>query len=67
MQKEFVNIADHELRTPIQPIIGLTEVIRSKIKDVIIRSARRLQLLTEDILDVDPISGFHQWYSSHFI
>ncbi len=25
MQKEFINIAAHELRTPIQPILGLTE------------------------------------------
>ena len=23
MQKEFINVADHELRTPIQPILGL--------------------------------------------
>ncbi|HYZ51536.1 MAG TPA: hypothetical protein VE593_11660, partial [Nitrososphaeraceae archaeon] len=27
MQKEFINIAAHELRTPIQPIIGLSEVV----------------------------------------
>ncbi len=33
MQKQFVYIAAHELRTPIQPIIGLTESLRSKIKD----------------------------------
>ena len=25
MQKEFINIAAHELRTPIQPIIGITD------------------------------------------
>ncbi len=30
MQKEFINIAAHELRTPIQPIIGLTEVLYQK-------------------------------------
>ena len=30
MQKEFIDIADHELRTPIQPILGLTgELLRS--------------------------------------
>ena len=28
-QQEFINIAAHELRTPIQPIIGLSEVLRS--------------------------------------
>jgi two-component system sensor histidine kinase VicK len=29
--KEFVNIAAHELRTPIQPILGLTQVVRDRI------------------------------------
>ena len=60
MQKEFINIAAHELRTPVQPIIGLTESLRSKIKDAellqlldaVIRNAKRLQRLTEDLLDV---------------
>src|SRR6266516_7927191 len=33
MQKEFINIAAHELRTPIQPILALTEILRSQIKD----------------------------------
>ena len=33
MQKEFINIAAHELRTPIQPILGLSEIVRDKIKD----------------------------------
>ena len=28
MQQEFINVAAHELRTPIQPIIGLTEMLR---------------------------------------
>src|SRR5437763_14501954 len=63
MQKDFINIAAHELRTPIQPILGLTEILRSRIKDVeqielievVCRSARRLQLLTEDISDVTRI------------
>jgi signal transduction histidine kinase len=63
MQKEFINIAAHELRTPIQPILGLTELLRSQIKDVeqrelldvTIRNAKRLQRLTEDILDVTKI------------
>src|SRR5919202_1053832 len=33
MQQEFINIAAHELRTPIQPILGLTQVLSSKIQD----------------------------------
>ena len=65
MQKEFINVAAHELRTPIQPIIGLTEVLQSQIKDVkqqemlevTIRNAKRLQRLTNDILDVTRIEG----------
>src|SRR5215213_7701381 len=34
MQKEFINIAAHELRTPIQPILSSTEVLRYKIKNI---------------------------------
>jgi len=65
MQKEFINIAAHELKTPIQPILGLTEVLRSQIKDVkqqelleiTIRNAKRLRRLSNDILDVTKIEG----------
>jgi signal transduction histidine kinase len=65
MQQEFINVAAHELRTPIQPIISLTEMLRSQIKDVkqqemlevTIRNAKRLQRLTNDILDVTKIEG----------
>src|SRR5215211_1099569 len=65
MQNDFINIAAHELRTPIQPILGLSEVLQSKITDneqrllvdVISRNAKRLQRLTEDILDVTRIES----------
>jgi signal transduction histidine kinase len=65
MQKEFINVAAHELRTPIQPIIGLTEILQSRIKDndqlkilnTVVRNSRRLHQLTEDILDVTRIEG----------
>jgi two-component system sensor histidine kinase VicK len=66
MQKEFINIAAHELRTPIQPILGLADIVGFKFKedkqlsqllDVIIRNAKRLQRLTEDILDVTKIES----------
>jgi hypothetical protein len=34
MQKEFIDVAAHELRTPpIQPIIGLSEVVLRNTKD----------------------------------
>jgi len=67
MQKEFVNIAAHELRTPIQPILVLAEVLRfgkQKIKgqqnlllDAIIRNSKRLPRLTNNILDVTRIES----------
>ena len=34
LKDEFINIAAHELKTPIQPILGLTEILYSQIKDV---------------------------------
>jgi two-component system, OmpR family, sensor histidine kinase VicK len=65
MQKEFINVAAHELRTPIQPILSLTEVLRSdvtssegqEILDIIIRNAERLRQLAENILDVTRIES----------
>lgn len=74
MQKEFINVAAHELRAPIQPILGLAEVLRqqnqqpdnkedqmysenNELLNVIIRNAKRLQQLTENILDVTKIEN----------
>ncbi len=65
MQEDFINIAAHELRTPIQPILGLAQVIRDNTKDpkqyelldITIRNAKRLQQLTEDILNVTKIES----------
>jgi signal transduction histidine kinase len=65
MQKEFINLAAHELRTPIQPILGLTEIVSSKIEDteqrelldVVTRNAKRLQRLVDDIIDVTKIES----------
>src|SRR6476660_1131474 len=63
-QKEFINIAAHELRNPIQPILGLSEILspvagkkNKEYIDVIIRNARRLKRLSEDILDTNRIEG----------
>ena len=33
MQKEFINVAAHELRTPIQPILGFTNILKIKSTD----------------------------------
>ncbi len=65
MQKEFINIAAHELKTPIQPILSITQILRSQINDVkqqelleiTVRNAKRLQRLSNDILDVTKIEG----------
>jgi signal transduction histidine kinase len=65
-QKDFINIAAHELRTPIQPILGLSQVLISKKGNieqyeeqlhVINRNANRLRILVEDILDVTRIES----------
>jgi signal transduction histidine kinase len=39
VMKEFINIAAHELRTPIQPLLGLSEVVRDRILNL----AKQLQ------------------------
>ena len=83
MQRDFINIAAHELRTPVQPILTLTRIIQDRmsikkeegqvvvgkakkeqeqielcqLQDVVISSAKRLQKLTDDILDVSRIES----------
>ena len=66
IQQEFINITAHELKNPIQPILGLSEIlIRKKDRDqkeieileTINKNAKRLQKLTEDILDLTRIES----------
>lgn len=63
MQKEFINIAAHELRTPTQAIVSYSELLqrhpekREQISEAIFRNAYRLQRLTTDILDVTKIES----------
>ncbi|HXV88514.1 MAG TPA: sensor histidine kinase [Nitrososphaeraceae archaeon] len=63
LQKEFIDIAAHEFRTPIQSVLGYSEMIHANLKnfdqyfDKIIRNAKRLEKLTEDVLDVSRIEG----------
>jgi len=71
IQQEFINIAAHELRTPIQPILGLSEIALARNEkmldrddpqlketlEVITRNAKRLHRLTDDILDVTRIDS----------
>ncbi|MDQ5869547.1 MAG: ATP-binding protein [Thermoproteota archaeon] len=65
MQREFINVAAHELRTPIQPILGLSQVLeldinnkeRTQMVETISRNAKRLLRLSEDLLDVARIDS----------
>jgi two-component system, OmpR family, sensor histidine kinase VicK len=65
MQKEFINITAHELRTPVQSLLVLTEVLYSKVKDIeehklldsTVKSAKRLKRLSNDILAVTRIES----------
>jgi signal transduction histidine kinase len=66
IQKEFIKVAAHELRTPIQTILGLTGLVHSRtmegtsdrnIAEVVVRNARRLNKMADDILDVTRIES----------
>jgi signal transduction histidine kinase len=66
LKDEFIQVAAHELKTPIQPIVGLCELLRDRktdlvrdeeILDVIIRNSKRLMKLAEDILNVARIES----------
>jgi len=70
MQKEFINIAAHELRTPIQPIIMLTQLLRPRLEngiekfeltkkdyELLLRNSQRLDRLATDILEVSRIES----------
>jgi signal transduction histidine kinase len=63
MQKEFINVAAHELRTPIQSIVGYLQMLKSfpenfkKYLEPLERNSQRLYRLTEDILDIAKIES----------
>jgi two-component system, OmpR family, sensor histidine kinase VicK len=63
MQKEFINIASHEMKTPTQAILGMSGLLqyypekKDELIEVIQRNAKRLQALTSDILDVTRIES----------
>jgi signal transduction histidine kinase len=62
-QKEFINIASHEFRTPTQAILGFSQLLRTyperrdEMINAIERNAVRLQSLTNNILDVSRIES----------
>ena len=63
MQKEFINIASHEMKTPTQAILGMSGLLqyypekKDELIEIIRRNAKRLQTLTNDILDVTRIES----------
>jgi signal transduction histidine kinase len=69
LQREFVNVAAHELRTPIQPLLAAAELIETQFEDrekievtrpeieMILRNAKRIERLSSDILEVSRIES----------
>src|SRR5690606_20493588 len=71
MQREFINIAAHELRTPVQPLLGIAELLKDRSEsekagevlmsreevEMLERNAKRLEKLTQNILDVTRIES----------
>jgi signal transduction histidine kinase len=70
MQKEFINVAAHELRTPVQPLLVISELLEEQLKDgldrieivkpeieMLARNAKRLERLSSDILEVSRIES----------
>jgi signal transduction histidine kinase len=65
-QNQFINVAAHELRTPIQPILNAIYLLQSadlsiskknQYIDIIKRNTEKLGRLAEDILDVTRIES----------
>jgi two-component system, OmpR family, sensor histidine kinase VicK len=62
MQEEFINVAAHELRNPIQPLVLSSESLKSSMPQeervsIVIRNAKKLQTLANDILDITKIES----------
>ena len=73
MQREFINIAAHELRTPIQALLGITDLVESKVDsssnskekvelskadvEMMMRNVSRLERLSANILDASRIES----------
>lgn len=65
MQSRFMDLVAHELRTPLQSILGITELLKKEIKNndqnfmlrVAMANAKKLQRLSENILDITRLEG----------
>ena len=69
LKDEFIAVASHELRTPIQPMLGYALLAKKKMVsedkawDGVLTEARRLQQLVNDILDVSRIDSVNLKYN----
>jgi two-component system, OmpR family, sensor histidine kinase VicK len=63
MQREFINIASHEMKTPTQAILGTSGLLkiyperRDELVEILQRNAKRLQTLISNVLDVTRIES----------
>jgi signal transduction histidine kinase len=67
LKNEFINVAAHEMRTPIQPILGLAELLQQEVihnteqkkefLNIIYRNSKRLKQLADDVLDIARIES----------
>lgn len=65
MQSKFLDLVAHEIRTPLQSILGLTEIAKEKVNDIdqkellylVYHNAKKLHILTENILDMNKIDN----------
>lgn len=66
MQREFIDIVAHELRTPLQSILGLTEILKSRTKeketkDILVtinENGNRLHRFVENVLTATKLEGY---------
>lgn len=64
MQREFIDIVAHELRTPLQSILGLTEIVKSRAKEkerdlleTVTENGARLHRFIENVLTTTKLEG----------
>src|SRR6185437_5101625 len=68
LKAEFVSTVSHELRSPLTPIVGFSELLSAtavdsgRVRDMgaeILRHAQRMQRLVDDLLDVSHMEAGH--------
>ncbi|MFQ5647838.1 MAG: ATP-binding protein [Candidatus Aenigmatarchaeota archaeon] len=66
LKSEFMNVAAHELKTPLIPIVGYLDMIQESPRlgevekqeiAICLRNAKRLQRLVQDVLDISKLES----------